>query len=216
MALGKITHTPEGLADILCDECELKFKIEQSTREIFKTYGYKMVQTPTFEYYDVYDISTPTKAENMFKFFDTNGRMLALRPDFTTSIARMAATKPIGNELPLKLSYSGSAFRNEENFSQARQREFTQLGVEFMGDARPEADAEIIEIAINTLLKAGIKQFQIDIGQVEFFKGLVEDAGLDIAQVDTFRELIDGKDFIGIENVLDEYNLNSHLRDIFL
>ena len=89
-----------------------------------------MLQTPTFEYFDVYNVTTPTQAEHMFKFFDTNGRMLALRPDITTSIARMAATKPNAGELPMRLSYLGSAFRNEENFSQARQREFTQVGVE--------------------------------------------------------------------------------------
>lgn len=213
---GRVTHTPEGLTDILCDECELKNHIEQTAREIFGQHGYRMVQTPTFEYYDVYDLATATKAENMFKFFDTNGRMLALRPDLTTSVARMAATKPIGDTLPLKLSYIGSAFRNEENFSQARQREFTQLGVEFIGESSAEADAEVIAIAIETLSKSGISQFQIDIGQVEFFKGLAQQASLNEQQADQVRELIDGKDFIGIEKALDEYQLDMTLRQVFL
>ena len=211
-----MTHTPEGVADLLCDECELKCKIEQLAREIFKQYGYRMVQTPTFEYFDVYDAATATKAETMFKFFDSDGRMLSLRPDLTTAVARLAATKLTDAKLPLKLFYQGSAFRNEENFSQARQREFTQLGVELIGDKSPEADAEVIEIAIETLRKAGISRFQIDLGQVEFFKALIEQAGLDEAQANTIREMIDGKDFIGIEGALAACRLEPEMREIFL
>ena len=75
----KVTHTPKGLADILWEECDLKYHIETVARNVFAEHGYKMVQTPTFEYYDVYNAATPNKAESMFKFFDVNGRMLCGR-----------------------------------------------------------------------------------------------------------------------------------------
>lgn len=208
------THTPAGLTDILADEYEIKYNLESTARQIFKEHGYRMVQPPSFEYYDVYDAAV-TKAENMFKFFDVNGRMLALRPDLTTSVARMAATKPLG-ELPYRIAYSGSAFRNDEAFSNARQREFSQVGIELIGDGSANADAEVIEISILTLLKFGITDFQVDIGQVEYYKGLSALAGLDEAQSDSLREKINDKDFVAIEGILKELNLDSNLAKIFL
>lgn len=214
--LGRITHTPDGLTDVLCDECELKYFVESAARQVFKDYGYRMVQTPTFEYFDVYNVSTPTQAEHMFKFFDTNGRMLALRPDVTTSVARMAATKSSDQDLPIRISYCGSAFRNEENFSQARQREFTQVGVELIGDKSINADVEVIEIAIDTLRKSGLKNFQIDLGQVEFFKGLAEQAGLSDEEIDAVRTHINDKDFIAVQSVLDGLSIDEYTKNMFL
>lgn len=216
MNLGRITHTPNGLTDVLCDECELKYFVESAARQVFKDYGYRMVQTPTFEYFDVYNVSTPTQAEHMFKFFDTNGRMLALRPDVTTSVARMAATKSSDQDLPIRISYCGSAFRNEENFSQARQREFTQVGVELIGDKSINADVEVIEIAIDTLRKSGLKNFQIDLGQVEFFKGLAEQAGLSDEEIDAVRTHINDKDFIAVQSVLDGLSIDEYTKNMFL
>lgn len=208
------THTPAGLTDILVEECENKFKIETSAREIFARHGYNMVQPPTFEYYDVYDASV-TKPENMFKFFDTNGRMLALRPDLTTSVARLAATKPLG-ALPYRVAYSGSAFRNDEAFSLARQREFSQVGIELIGDGSEAADAEVIAITTEALLKFGLTDFQIDMGQVGYFKGISKQAGLDAIQSDSLREKINDKDFVAIEDMLDELSLDDEIRSIIL
>lgn len=209
------THTPEGLTDILADECDVKFKIETAVREVFAKHGYHMVQPPTFEYYDVYDAAAATKPENMFKFFDTNGRMLALRPDLTTSVARMAATKPMG-ELPYRISYSGSAFRNDEAFSLARQREFSQMGIELIGDESVAADAEVISVAIESLLKSGVTDFQIDMGQVDYYKGLAEQAGLSDELSDKLRSKINDKDFVAIECMLDELKLDAELKNAFM
>ena len=211
----RVTHTPKGLADILWEECDLKFHIETVARNVFSEYGYKMVQTPTFEFFDVYNTATPNKAESMFKFFDVNGRMLALRPDFTTSIARLAATKPVGEETPVKLCYSGSAFRNDEAFSQARQSEFSQVGIELMGDCSTDADAEVIEVAIKTLDKVGMKSFRIDIGQVAYFMEVAKQANLDAEQTDKLRRLINDKDFVAIEQLLDTMELQEDIKQIF-
>ena len=212
----RVTHTPKGLTDILWEECELKYQIESEARGVFAAHGYKMVQPPTFEYYDVYHAATPNKAESMFKFFDVDGRMLALRPDFTTSIARLAATKSVGQQLPLRLCYAGSAFQNDEAFSQARQREFSQVGIELIGENSAEADAEVIGIAIETLQKVGMRRFQIDIGQVAYFMGLAEQAALSPEQTDCLRERINDKDFVAIEQLLDTLDMPNTLRQAFL
>ena len=142
--------------------------------------------------------------------------MLALRPDLTTSVARMAATKPAAGKLPLRISYCGSAFRNEENFSQgSRQREFTQVGVELIGDNSVNADAEIIQIAIETFLKSGIKNFQIDLGQVEFLKVWLNKPALSDSESDLIRSHINDKDFIAVQSVLDNLNINSNMKSMF-
>lgn len=208
------THTPAGLTDILVKECELKFKIETAAREVFVRHGYHVVQPPMFEYYDVYDAAV-TKAENMFKFFDNNGRMLALRPDLTTSVARIAATKPLG-ELPYRIAYSGSAFRNDETFSNDRRREFSQAGIELIGNGGTDADAEVIEIAIETLLKFGVKDFQIDMGHADYYKGLAEIAGLDPIVSDKLRANINDKDFVAIEGILDGIDIDEKLKEVFM
>lgn len=208
------THTPAGLTDILVKECELKFKIESAAREVFARHGYHVVQPPMFEYYDVYDAAV-TKAENMFKFFDNNGRMLALRPDLTTSVARIAATKPLG-ELPYRIAYSGSAFRNDETFSNDRRREFSQAGIELIGNGGTDADAEVIEIAIEALLKFGVKDFQIDMGHADYYKGLAEIAGLDPIISDKLRANINDKDFVAIEGILDGIDIDEKLKEVFM
>lgn len=208
------THTPAGLTDILVKECELKFKIETAAREVFARHGYHVVQPPMFEYYDVYDAAV-TKAENMFKFFDNNGRMLALRPDLTTSVARIAATKPLG-ELPYRIAYSGSAFRNDETFSNDRRREFSQAGIELIGNDGTDADAEVIEIAIEALLKFGVKDFQIDMGHADYYKGLAEIAGLDPIVSDKLRANINDKDFVAIEGILDGIDIDEKLKEVFM
>lgn len=208
------THTPAGLTDILVKECELKFKIETAAREVFARHGYHVVQPPMFEYYDVYDAAV-TKAENMFKFFDNNGRMLALRPDLTTSVARIAATKPLG-ELPYRIAYSGSAFRNDETFSNDRRREFSQAGIELIGNGGTDADAEVIEIAIEALLKFGVKDFQIDLGHADYYKGLAEIAGLDPIVSDKLRANINDKDFVAIEGILDGIDIDEKLKEVFM
>lgn len=213
MTDNRNTHTPEGLTDVLVEECETKFKIESSAREVFVHHGYHMVQPPTFEYYDVYDAAV-TKPENMFKFFDNNGRMLALRPDLTTSVARIAATKPLG-PLPYRIAYSGSAYRNDEAFSNTRQREFSQVGIELIGDDGIEADAEVIGIAVEALIKFGISDFQIDLGQVDYYKGLSEAAGLSENASDRLREKINDKDFVAIDGMLKELEISDELKNVF-
>ncbi len=212
----RVTHTPKGLADVLWGEAEEKFHIEAVARGVFHKNGYKMVQMPTFEYFDVYHTATPNKAESMFKFFDTDGRMLALRPEFTTSVARLAATKPVGEKLPLRLCYSGSAFQNDEAFSQDRQREFTQVGIELIGENSAEADAEVIRVAIETLVQAGMKEFQIDIGQVGYFLGLAEAAKLDNNEADQLRRMINDKDFVAIEQFLEALSIPEEFKQAFL
>jgi len=133
----------------------------------------------------------------------------------TIPVARMAATKYRDAHYPLRFSYIGNMFRYNE-MGGGKQKEFTQAGVEILGTDAPEADAEVIATAINALKAAGIENFQIDIGQVEFFKGLMEETGLSEQDTEQMRVLIDRKDFLGIEELVDGHDIPNALKELIL
>lgn len=207
-------HTPTGVCDIMPDECSVKKNIESEIWSVFASMGYREVELPTFEYYDVFAKSGgQISQENMFKFFDEKGRILTLRPDITTSIARMAATKEDLSVLPKRYCYTGSVFRAEQTQG-ARQREFTQAGIELIGAYTPEADAEVIAAAIEALLAVGINEFSMEIGQVAFFNGLVEQAGLDAEKTEMLRERIDAKDSLGIKELASKLEIGDDIKEL--
>ncbi len=207
---------PPGVQDYLPEECYNKRRIEESLRRIFYTRGYDEIESPLFEYYDVF---TGDKAsieqENMFKIVEAGGRIQVLRPDITMPIARIASTKLKESKIPIRLSYLGDVYRYED-LQTGKQREIAQAGIELLGVKGPEADAEVISTAIQCFLDLGLKDFQIDIGQVEFFKGLVENAGLDSENVETLRLLIEQKNQLGLELFLKEFSMASTLKDVLL
>lgn len=207
-------HTPNGVNDVLADECSIKREIENAIRSVFASSGYREVETPMFEYYDCYiGRSGQISQETLFKFFDEQGRILVLRPDFTTSIARMAATKEQKTPKPLRYMYTGSVFRAEHTEG-ARRREITQSGIELIGSYSPLADAEVIALAIEALMAAGIEEMTMEIGQVAFFNGLVEQAGLSKEAAEGLRERIDSKDTMGIREILKDLNMDDNIKKL--
>lgn len=209
-------HTPIGLSDILPEECEKKREVENIINDVFVSMGYKEIETPAFEYYDVFSGgSGQISQENMFKFFDEKGRILTLRPDITTSIARVAATKLQDENLPIRLCYTGNVFRAEKTEG-VRQREFTQSGIELLGSDTPNADAEVITAAIEALLAVGISDFQVEIGQVAFFNGLVEQAGLSHEDIEKLRERIECKDSLGIKELTEKLHLDDEIKSLMI
>lgn len=209
-------YTPDGVQDILFDECYIKRNIEAEIRKLFRRSGYFEIETPILEFFDTFSVDEDsTPQESMFKFFDQQGRILVLRPDLTIPVARIAASKLKDAKYPLRISYIGNSYRYNESGG-GRQKEFTQAGVELLGEITPEADAEVIAIAINSLKACGLNSFQIDIGQVEFFKGLMEETGISDQDVDQMRMLIDRKDFIGMEEIVSRCNISSELKELIL
>ncbi len=207
-------YTPEGVQDILFEDCFTKRSLEHKIRNLFTSCGYSEIETPTLEFYDVFSADSDiTPQETMFKFFDQQGRILVLRPDITIPVARVSATKYRDMQHPLKISYIGNTFKYNE-LGGGKQKEFTQAGIEVLGAGKPEADAEVIATAITALKEAGLENFQIDIGQVEFFKGLMEETGLAHQQTEQMRVLIDRKDYLGIEELVQEHNIKSELKEL--
>lgn len=213
---SKLLHTPVGVRDIYNDECYDKLLIQNRIHKIFKEYGYSDIQTPTFEFFDIFNKERGSVAsKNMYKFFDREGNTLVLRPDMTPSIARASAKYFTDEEMPIRLCYVGNAFINNSEY-QGKLKEFTQIGSELLGDNTSDADAEVIAMVIESLLKAGLTEFQIEIGQPEFFKGIVEKAGLDTDTIEELRELLENKKYFGVEDVLEKANVPQEDREVFL
>ena len=137
-----------------------------------------------------------------------------LRPDITPSIARCAAKYFGEEELPIRLCYMGNTFINNSSY-QGRLKECTQLGAELLGDPSVDADAEMISMVISCLKAAGLKEFQLSIGHADFFRGLMEAAGLLEEQEEELRELISNKNFFGVEEFVETLNLEENLKNLF-
>ena len=198
----RVLHTPEGVRDIYGREYAKKLFVENRLHEAIEKYGYEDIQTPTFEFFDVFsrDIGT-TPSRELYKFFDKEGNTLVLRPDFTPSVARCAAKYFMEEASPIRFCYSGNTFSNTSNL-QGKLKEVTQIGAELINDDSVEADAEMLSLVIESLKSTGLKKFQVSIGQVAFFKGLCEEAGLDADTEEALRDYISGKNYFAAENLL--------------
>ncbi len=205
----RFVHTPEGVRDIYGREFAKKLMIENSIHQIIISYGYEDIQTPTFEFMDIFseEIGT-TPSRELYKFFDKDGNTLVLRPDFTPSIARCAAKYFLEEEVPMRLCYLGNTFTNTSSL-QGKLKEVTQMGAELINDDSVEADAEMLSLVIEALKNTGLKDFQLCIGHSDFFKGLCEEAGLDKETEELLREYISGKNYFAAETLLASENIES-------
>ena len=213
--MQRIFHTPEGVRDIYNGECSQKRKVQEKIHRVFHQYGYEDIETPTFEYFEVFSREVGTiPTRELYKFFDREGNTLVLRPDFTPSVSRACATYFNPDEEPVSLCYTGNTFINNHSY-QGRLKESTQLGAELIGDDTVDGDAEMIAMAIDALKSSGLKDFQISVGHVEFFRGLMEAAGLSEEQEEVIRELIANKNFFGVEEEISDCSMNQNLKELF-
>lgn len=211
----RLLHTPEGVRDIYNSECATKLSIEDKIKALFKSYGYENIETPTFEFFDIFSEERGTvKAKDMYKFFDREGNTLVLRPDMTPPIARCVAKYYRDSKLPVRLCYCGSTFINSSEY-QGKPKESTQLGVELIDDSSAYADAEIIALTIDSMLAAGFTEFQVEVGEVAFFKALIHEAGLDNDEIEDLRHLIIDKNIFGLEDFLSKLSISKELQELF-
>lgn len=212
----QMLHTPDGVRDIYNGECKQKLLLQDRLHDVLKRYGYRDIQTPTFEFFNIFskEVGT-TPSRDLYKFFDKEGNTLVLRPDFTPSIARSAAKYYTEEDMPVKLSYMGNTFINSSSY-QGRLKETTQCGAELIGDGGVAADAEILAMVVDCLTGSGLKEFQISVGHARFFQGIVEAAGLGEEQEDQLRSLLSNKNFLGVEEFAEQLDLSDELKELML
>jgi ATP phosphoribosyltransferase regulatory subunit len=189
------TQLPKGARIYLPDEAARKRHVETRLLDVFRRWGYREIVTPTFEFSDVLAVGTDVAVqESMFKFVDREtGRMLALRADITPQIARVVATRLRDEPKPVRLAYVTNVFRYDEP-RVSHYREFYQAGVELIGLEKPEAEVEIIAMAIEGLRALGLERFLIDLGHPDFFRGLLEEVTPEAAARQAIREALAHKD----------------------
>ena len=151
-----LLHTPEGVRDIYNSECATKLALQSRLHHVLEHYGFRDIQTPSFEFFDIFSQERGTVAsKDMYKFFDREGNTLVLRPDITPSVARCVAKYYKDETMPVRLCYIGNTFINQSGY-QGKLKEVTQLGAELMNDDSLEADAELLALTVECLLQSGL------------------------------------------------------------
>ncbi|HEX7588157.1 MAG TPA: ATP phosphoribosyltransferase regulatory subunit, partial [Anaerolineae bacterium] len=179
---------PHGVADLFFNDAARKRAVEHTLADTFVRWGYSEIIPPMFEYYESLAAEAgPQLREEMYRFFDRDGRTLALRADFTIPTARIVGTKLFDRTMPLRFFYVGSAFRYAEPQAGVR-REFTQAGIELIGAKTVDADAEAIALAMTALRAIGLEDFRFTLGNSAYLQATTRDLALSEADDLALRE----------------------------
>ncbi|PKR77041.1 ATP phosphoribosyltransferase regulatory subunit [Halalkalibacillus sediminis] len=208
---------PKGVADLYSQDYQLKQQVIEKLNQLNQQYGFKQIQTPTFEYYDLF-VSMPgtMDTDQMIKMVDHDGKILVLRPDATIPITRMVASSDQAEHPESKLSYVTNIFRMENGESDVFSRSFAQVGVEHFGKASVEADVEMIALAIESFKKVGMNRFQLDIGQANYFKALIGEADLSTEKQLMVQEKIEQKNLPELKQLLEDLQLDEEITKVLL
>ncbi|HIZ16071.1 MAG TPA: ATP phosphoribosyltransferase regulatory subunit [Firmicutes bacterium] len=194
--------TPEGLKDMLYEECAAKAEIERIITDLFTMRGYSRAITPTVEYYDLFDddmLGIPQ--EQMYKLTSVSGRIMALRPDMTIPIARLVSTRLKDVPAPIRLYYTENIFKVNMNGS-GHENEITQSGIELIGAKGLAADLEVLDMAVKVFEKCGISDYAIELGHAGFFGSLVRGLGVDDEKKEEIRRSIESKNYAELSLIL--------------
>ena len=197
--------TPEGTRDLLFSSCRALRQTENAVRDALEERGYSEIITPAVEYFDVFAQANPElDQDQMLKIIDKSGRICVARPDNTTPIARIAATRLDDAALPVRLYYSQKVFRSVSG-DHGHKGEFLQVGAELIGADGLAADKDILSAAFAALSKTGADNFRIELGHAEIYKALIEELGADAASSEAIRRLIENKSFAALGDALQPF-----------
>lgn len=211
-----LIHTPEGVRDSYNGECREKLAVQDKILNTLYLYGYEHIQTPSFEYFDIFNKDRGSVSDReMFKFFDRDNSTLVLRPDMTPAVARCVAKYFADDPMPLRLCYLERTFKNNSSY-QGRLKERAETGAELIGDDSADGDAEMIAMVIDSLKVAGLKEFQVELGQVAFYRSLLAEAGLAEDVEEELNQLIENKNHFGVEELLKNQSMDEGLKEVFL
>ncbi len=212
---NRLLHTPDGVRDIYNSECRKIMKLSEKIHNQLIKYGCSDIKTPTLEFFNVYDSQNNAfDCRNMYKFFDKDGEILVLRPDYTPAIARCVAKYYKDETLPLRFCYEGNTFINQSDY-QGRLKETTQCGAEYIGDSSSFADAEMLALVVDSLKSVGLDEFQLSIGHALYYEGLVKAASLSLNQEEEIKSLIVNKNFLELEKFIKTLDLENDLLALF-
>lgn len=209
-------HIPEGVKDYIGEEAALKERIQNSVKKIFRTNSYNLVETPSFEYLDVFTLGEESfQQSSLYHLISRQGELMALRSDMTRAIARVIGTQKIDNQLPQRFCYLANSFRYPERY-QGKLHEFTQAGVELIGNKSLEADAEVIKVAITCLKEVGLSDFNVHIGSSQFLNYILSDLGYSEEETKKIFSAIEAKDAVSLKCILKESQMEAETLEVLL
>lgn len=197
---------PLGMRDSFPEVNEQKEYIRSTARDFIRNKGYDFIKTPSVEYFETIGKASAIDESSLFKLVDNQGEMLVLRPDMTTPIARIAASKLLKEKNPLRLAYYANVFRAQQREG-GRPAEFEQLGLELIGDFSAYGDSEIIHTAVELVKALGVEDFRITIGHAGMLSAILTNNTNTKEQVDSLRQLLVEKNFVGFEQKLEDMQL---------
>lgn len=195
--------TPAGFRDVLADEACTRERIARDVQACFAARGYLPIETPTLEVMDVMRAGGRMPG-SPFKFFDAGGDLLAMRPDVTLQVARMCATRLAGQPGPFRFRYMQRVFREAEGRMQAQAREMTQIGVECIGEAGPQADAEVVELMVEALELAGARGCKLALATVGVLRALLAASGAPVQWTEQVLAAFHASNFVEVDRLTGE------------
>ena len=200
--------TPEGTKDLLFDECTARRNVEDKIHKIFKSCGYAEIVTSGLEFFDVFNLNSRYfPQESLYKLVDSKGRLIVLRPDSTVPIARVVATRLKDASLPLRLYYNQCVY-NMTPLLTGKSDQIVQTGIELIGSSSRTADLEVIGMAVETLSVCCKDGFSLEIGDVGFFKEIMDRLETDDNTKEEIRSLIEAKNYPALNDALDKIGEN--------
>lgn len=207
-------QTVRGMRDLLHEEARMLNYVVSKAREVAELYGYKEVITPVVEQYELLGAKSGEEIRSrMFTFKDLGDRTVALRPEFTASVARLATTTLRNEPRPLRILSVGSVYRYDEP-QRGRYREFWQSNYELMGSSKPEADAEIIMLTNSLMKAAGLKNYAIKLGHIGVLKGILSQENVDDRVQNSVLQLMDKKEYDEALKLVDSDRCREALRGL--
>ena len=208
------TQIPPGAQILVGRAARRRRAVEAKVFSVFEGWSYEEIIPPMFDYFDVFIKGMGSDLEDrIYRFIDREGNVLALRPEFTSLLAKMVATRLSDYPKPVRLSYSGEVLRFETPKG-GQQREFAQIGIEQYGGSQIKSDVEVLLVCMESFEKLGIPDFQINLGSVDFFGGIVDRMDLPEAEVNELKEMLNFKNQTGLERILDRLSFDEHRKAV--
>ncbi|MEW9109635.1 MAG: ATP phosphoribosyltransferase regulatory subunit [Cytobacillus gottheilii] len=199
---------PLGMRDTLPELYEIKRNVRASVENEMRSWGYQFIATPALEYDETVGAASAIMEQQLFKLLDQQGRTLVLRPDMTAPIARVAASKLLKRNIPIRLAYSENVYRAQQREG-GRPAEFEQIGVECIGDSTISADGEGIALMISALKAAGLQEFQLSVGHIGFVRKLFQQIVGTDERVEALTRFLYEKNYVGFKMHVENLSLSS-------